>query len=102
MRSLQFIREPGSDKAYVECASGKVPVHIKCAYCTHCKGITVRARVIPSPFDMASSQIRTGGMPPEALMEAALQFNTLVRDGSAVNCNDDQNNGYASRYRTIR
>ncbi|MDD1724878.1 MAG: hypothetical protein LUQ07_07100 [Methanospirillum sp.] len=100
MKSLPILREQGSDKAYVECTSGKVPVHTKCSYCLNCKGILVGARVMPSPYDNASSQIKGGSVPPEILMEAAMQFNSLVRDGSAVACEDEKDGGYAPRFRT--
>jgi len=55
---------------------------------------------MPSPYDIIAGQIRTGVMPPEALMEAAMQFNTLVRDGSEIACDDDTNAGYTPRFRS--
>jgi hypothetical protein len=100
MKSLPIFRETGNDKAQVECAAGKLAVHTKCAFCIHCKGVKVGARIMPSPYDTISGQIRTGAMPPEALMEAALQFNTLVRDGSEIACNDETGAGYTPRFRT--
>ncbi len=39
-------------------------------------------------------------MPPEALMEAAMQFNTLIRDGTDIACDDDENAGYTPRFRS--
>ncbi|HPY59388.1 MAG TPA: hypothetical protein PLG55_01520 [Methanospirillum sp.] len=98
MKSLPIIREPGSDRAYVECASGKLPVHTRCSYCMNCKGIQVGARVMPSPYESAFSRISGGSVPPEMLMEAAMQFNSLVRDGSAVACNDEKGEGYTPRF----
>ena len=55
---------------------------------------------MPSPYETISSQIRTGVMPPEALMEAAMQFNTLVRDGTELACNDDAGAGYTRRFKS--
>ncbi len=100
MRSLPIIKESGTDKAYVECASGRLPVHTRCSYCLHCKGILVGARIMPSPYEQASSQIRTTGAPPEVLMEAAMHFNSLVRDGTAVSCDDENGEGYSPRFRS--
>jgi hypothetical protein len=31
-------------------------------------------------------------------MHAAMMFNTLVRDGSAIACDDDANAGYSALY----
>jgi hypothetical protein len=100
MKSLPILRDSASDKVQVECAAGKLAVHTRCAYCIHCKGVKIGARVMPSPYDTMSSKIRSGAMPPEALMEAALQFNTLVRDGSDIACDDDANAGYTPRFRS--
>lgn len=100
MKSLPIIRETATDKVQVECASGKLAVHTRCAFCIHCKGVKIGARIMPSPYETVSGQIKTGAMPPEALMEAALQFNTLVRDGSEISCNDDEGIGYTPRFRS--
>jgi hypothetical protein len=35
----------------------------------------------------------------EALMQAEMHFNTLIRDASAIECDDDGNEGYRTRYR---
>ena len=64
----------------------------------NCKGIQVGARVMPSPYENAFSQIKGGSVPPEILMEAAMHFNSLVRDGSAVACNDEKDQGYTPRF----
>jgi len=55
---------------------------------------------MPSPYEQAMSQIRGGTVPPEILMEAAMQFNSLVRDGTAIACTDDNNQGYTPRFRS--
>jgi len=44
--------------------------------------------------------MRGNAAPPEILMEAAMQFNSLVRDGSAVACDDEKGQGYTPRFRT--
>ncbi len=100
MKSLPIIRETATDKVQVECASGKLAVHTRCGLCIHCKGVKVGARIMPSPYDMITGQIQSGVMPPEALMEAALQFNTLVRDGSEITCDDEAGVGYTPRFRS--
>lgn len=100
MKSLPILRELSSDKVQVECASGMLAVHTRCGLCIHCKGVKVGARIMPSPYDVIAGQIRTGIMPPEALMEAAMQFNTLVRDGTEIACDDDTNVGYTPRFRS--
>mgnify|MGYP007023464133 FL=1 len=64
----------------------------------NCKGIQVGARVMPSPYESAFSRISGGSVPPEMLMEAAMQFNSLVRDGSSVACNDEKGEGYTPRF----
>ncbi len=99
MKSLPIIRETEADKVYVKCASGEMKVHTRCSYCLHCKGIMVGSRIMPSPYEKAFSQIRSGAVAPEILMEAAMQFNSLVRDGTAISCDDDSENGYTPRYK---
>jgi hypothetical protein len=99
MKTLPISRDEKKSKALVECATGEVSVHTKCAYCMHCYGIRMGPRVYPSPQDQALQAIRQGRAQDEALMEAALQFNTLVRDGEAIECNDDAGEGYSPRYR---
>jgi len=100
MKSLPILRDMTTDKVQVECASGNLAVHTRCGLCIHCKGVKVGARIMPSPYDLIAGQIRTGAMPPEALMEAAMQFNTLVRDGTEIACDDDSNVGYTSRFQS--
>lgn len=100
MKSLPILRDTESDRVQVECASGKLAVHTRCGICSHCKGVKVGARIMPSPYDLIAGKIRTGAMPPEALMEAAMQFNTLVRDGTEIACDDDAGVGYTPRFRS--
>jgi hypothetical protein len=83
----------------VDCATGEVSVYRMCAYCSHCNGVRMGPRVYPSPQEQALLAIRQGKAQDEALMEAAMQFNTLVRDGEAIECSDNLGEGYSPRYR---
>ena len=47
---------------------------------------------------LVADEIRRGTAPDENLMQAMMMFNTYVRDGSAVECDDDEGEGYAPRY----
>jgi hypothetical protein len=98
MKTLEFHRNEKKDRVTVTCADGEVSVYSHCAYCIHCKGVRVGKRVTPTPQSQAYTDIRRGTVPDENLMNAAMMFNTLVRDGSAIECDDDANQGYHSRY----
>jgi hypothetical protein len=50
------------------------------------------------PQTQALNDIRRGAAADENLMNAAMMFNTLVRDGSAIACDDDGNRGYEGMY----
>jgi hypothetical protein len=54
--------------------------------------------MVPAPQSQVYSDIRKGVAPDENLMNAAMMFNTLVRDGSAVECDDDANHGFQNRH----
>lgn len=96
MKILPLKKE--KDNAYVECATGDVEVHRTCSNCTNCKSIQVGARMMPSPYDGTLTKLRSGKAQPEQLMEAAMQFNLLVRDGTALGCGDDTGKGYTPRF----
>jgi len=98
MKTLEFQRDEKKDRVTVACADGEVSVYSHCAYCIHCKGVRVGKRLTPTPQSQAFLDIRRGTAPDENLMNAAMMFNTLVRDGSAIECDDDANQGYRSRY----
>ena len=98
MKTLEFHRDEKKDRVTVACADGEVSVYSHCAYCIHCKGVRVGKRLTPTPQSQAFLDIRRGTAPDENLMNAAMMFNTLVRDGSAIECDDDANQGYHSRY----
>ncbi len=98
MKTLPFHREPKHNQVTVECADGAVSVYSKCAYCIHCRGVHVSQRIVPPPLAQAYQDIRKGIAPDENMMNAALMFNTLIRDGTAIECGDDTNEGYRSRF----
>jgi hypothetical protein len=98
MKTLEFVRDEKKDRVTVACADGMVSVYSKCAYCRHCTGIVVGKRVAPAPQAKALDAIRQGKGSDESLMAAAMMFNTLIRDGKAIACDDDANTGYAALY----
>ncbi|MFA4824432.1 MAG: hypothetical protein WC593_04665 [Methanoregula sp.] len=55
-------------------------------------------RLNPTPQQQALNEIRKGSASDDNLMNAAMLFNTLVRDGSAIECDDDANKGFAGMY----
>ena len=99
MKTLPIHRDEKKTRAMVDCATGEVSVYRMCAYCSHCTGVRMGSRVYPSPQEQAFLAIRQGKAQDEVLMEAALQFNSLVRDGEAIACDDDAGEGYSPRYR---
>lgn len=99
MKILPIHRDKTGNRATVDCADGVVSVHSKCAFCVHCKGVRVGPRMYPSPQEQAYRDVRRGASPDETLMNAAMQFNQLVRDGSDIECDDDGNTGFSPRYR---
>jgi len=98
MKTIPFQRDPAKNRVYVDCAGGKVSVYSTCAYCRHCRGVRVGNRVAASPQARALTDLRQHGAADEALMDAAMMFNSLVRDGSAIECDDDKNEGYLRLY----
>jgi len=42
--------------------------------------------------------MRKGSAADDNLMNAAMLFNTLIRDGSAIECEDEANKGFARMY----
>jgi len=98
MKTLPFQRDTAKNRVTVACAAGSVSVYSTCAYCRHCQGVRVGDRLAPSPQLKALSDLRHLGVADETLMNAALMFNTLVRDGSAIECDDDNNQGFQKLY----
>ena len=99
MKTLEFHRDDAKDRVTVACADREVSIYSHCSYCRHCAGVRVGRRTIPTPQRQALSGVRQGGSPDENLMNAALMFNTLVRDGTAIECEDDAGEGFSSMYR---
>jgi hypothetical protein len=98
MKTLEFVRDEKKGRVTVACAEGMVSVSSKCAYCRHCTGVVVGKRVAPAPQKEALDAIRKGTGSDEGLMTAAMMFNTLIRDGNAIACDDDANTGYMALY----
>ena len=98
MKTLEFVRDEKKDRVTVACADGMVSVSSRCAYCRHCTGVVVGKRIAPSPQKEALEAIRKGSGSDDNLMTAAMMFNTLVRDGSAIACDDDANTGFKKLY----
>jgi hypothetical protein len=98
MKTLEFVRDEKKGRVTVACADGMVSVYSKCAYCKHCTGIAVGKRVSPTPQKEALEAIRSGKGSDDTLMNAAMMFNTFIRDGHAIACDDDADTGYAALY----
>jgi len=98
MKSLVFQRDEKKNKVVVTCADGDVSVYSHCAYCRHCKGVRVGNRVVSTPQMQALNDVRKGVAGDDNLMNAAMMFNTLIRDGTAIECADDDNTGYIGLY----
>jgi hypothetical protein len=98
MKTLQFQRDEGKQKITVPCADGNKSVYSYCGYCGHCKGIWVKSRLVPIPQAQALADVKRGVGADENLMNAAMLFNTHVRDGTAIECDDDTNSGFVRRY----
>jgi len=97
MKTLAFQRDEKKNRVTVTCADGEISVYSHCAYCRRCKGILVGKRLALSPQAQALSDLRKGTTGDDTLMNAAMMFNTLVRDGSSVECDDDENQGFLRR-----
>ncbi|HON81039.1 MAG TPA: hypothetical protein PLR27_02070 [Methanoregulaceae archaeon] len=99
MKTLAITRDEKNVRVTVACADGDVSVHRNCAFCIHCKGIRIGGKSYPSPQETAMKTSRGGVSGDEALMNAAMQFNSLIVSATAIECDDDQNSGFRSRYR---
>ncbi len=98
MKTLPFERDEKKNRVLVSCADGDVSVYSHCAYCRYCKGVWVGKRLTPTPQQQALNDIRKGSATDDNLMNAAMLFNTLIRDGLAIECEDDANKGFAGMY----
>ncbi|MBP7300160.1 MAG: hypothetical protein KA967_07195 [Methanoculleus sp.] len=99
MKTLEFHRDDAKGRVTVACADREVSVYSYCGYCRHCAGVRVGKRMIPTPQRQALSGFQRSTNPDENLLNAAIMFNTLVRDGSAIECEDDKGEGFRSMYR---
>jgi hypothetical protein len=98
MKTLPFQRDEKKQRVTVACADGDVSVYSHCAYCRHCNGVRIGNRVTPAPQNQALDGVRKGRVSDDNLMNAAMLFNSLIRDGSAIECSDDENRGFANLY----
>lgn len=98
MKTLELQKDQVKGSAKVACVQGLVSAYSDCAYCRHCTGVRVGRRVIQTPQSQAFKEIRRGMAPDENLMNAALMFNTYVRDGSAIECDDADSTGFQPMY----
>ncbi len=98
MKTLPFQRDEKKSRVTVACADGDISVYSHCAYCRHCKGIWVGKRLVPSPQVEVLSDLKKGSSGDDSLMNAAMMFNTLIRDGSSLDCDDDGNEGFRRLY----
>jgi hypothetical protein len=60
----------------------------------HCNGIWVGKRLVPSPQVQVLYEFKKGSANDDSLMNAAMMFNTLIRDGSSLECSDIENRGF--------
>ena len=97
MKTLPFHRDEKKNRVTVTCADGEISVYSHCAYCRRCKGIWVGKRLVPSPQAQALSDLKRGSAGDDTLMNAAMMFNTLIRDGLSVECEDGENHGFLKR-----
>lgn len=98
MKTLELNRMESGRDVTVMCADGEVSVYRKCGYCAHCHGVRVGKRVMPMPQKAKASGIRRGTSTDDDLLSAQIMYNTLIRDGNAIICEDDKNEGYKSLY----
>ncbi len=97
MKTLPFHRDEKKSRVTVTCADGEISVYSHCAYCRRCKGVWVGKRLVPSPQTQALSDLKRGSAGDDTLMNAAMMFNTLIRDGLSVECEDSENQGFLRR-----
>ena len=98
MKTIPFQRDTAKDRVTVACATGSVSVYSSCAYCRHCRGVRVGDRLQPPPQVQALRNMRLQGAADETLMNAGMMFNALVRDGSAIECDDETGQGFQKLY----
>jgi hypothetical protein len=97
MKTLPFHWDEKKNRARVTCTDGEISVHSHCAFCRRCRGIWVGKRLVPSPQAQALSDVKRGSAGDDSLMNAAMMFNTHVRDGLSLECDGDENQGFLKR-----
>jgi hypothetical protein len=98
MKTLAFARDEKKGKVTVDCADGAVSVYSHCSSCKHCMGVRIGERIVKSPQMQALADMKRGVASDESLMNAAMMFNTLIRDGTAIECDDDGGEGFRDLY----
>jgi hypothetical protein len=100
MKSREIHRDDRKSRLKVECAGRLVSVSSYCAFCSHCRGLDIGERRVDPPLDAVAGQIAPGGSVDDALMNAVMQFNSLANDARAIACDDEENTGFMSRFRS--
>jgi hypothetical protein len=100
MKSLEIHREKKGSRLKVECAGRLVSVSSYCAFCSHCRGLDIGERTVSPPLDAFTGRPIAGGMADDALMQAVMQFNSLADEARAIACDDDEDTGFVSRFRS--
>ncbi|KAF1078160.1 hypothetical protein [Methanogenium sp. MK-MG] len=99
MKTLPLNRTGPNDMVKVTCAEEKeVSVYSRCAFCAHCEGVVVGRREMPNPQKQIIEDMKVGRGGDDELQNAAMTFNLFIRDGSALLCSDDKNEGFRSLY----
>jgi hypothetical protein len=52
-----------------------------------------------NPIKKRLQEVKRGFAADDDLLNAGIMFNTLIRDGDAIECDDDRNEGYYPLYR---
>lgn len=98
MKSLELKKDEIGNKATVKCQNEEVSVYSHCAYCKFCEGVIVNKRTIKAPQKSKMEGIQKGMSPDEELMAAHMMFMTLIRDGTAIVCSDEKEEGFTTLY----
>ena len=100
MKTLPLNRTGPNDMVKVMCAGEReVSVYSRCTNCAHCEGVVVGRREMPNPQKKVIEDMKSGKgneNPEEAVLNAQMTFNLFIRDGSALLCSDDKNEGFLS------
>ena len=97
MKTLPFQRDTAKNGSLLHVPKAVYPYTVPARIVGIVK-VRMGDRLAPSPQVKALSDLRHLGVADETLMNAALMFNALVRDGSAIECDDDNNLGFQKLY----